>query len=1177
MIQEKLEQFRRRLLDMSRRNRLLNFKPKGRRSLQVVEQAPEDVYRWLAIDQKTLDFTAVGADSEATGGPRKGDGSSPHAAQTVAARRDRDVPVKPMTLPPRSGLAPASDAMSSSGPTSGVRRSFRPREQLLTALDEEQLENRLLFLARESESALQEQGCNIMYFAFGLLEWVDPNDGGQKAASAPLVLVPAELLRGDAKQRYRVRLLDDEAVVNPTLAELCRSNFRLELPAFDAESPEPLGDFLQAMENLVARPNFKGWSVRREVHLGLFSFAKLLMYLDLDPARWPAESAITEHPLVTRLCGLLDDEPADAEPLDPGELDAELHPRDTFQAVDADSSQQTAIVAAKRGANMVIEGPPGTGKSQTITNIIAECLAVGKTILFIAEKAAALDVVKAKLDGVGLGEFALAMHSRQASKKAILEELDRALRFEVADPPHQTPDADELFELRSRLNAYVRRLHEKIEPLDISRFEAMGECGPLRGAPEAPFDLANIRQWDRRRLKEAEECVAGLASALARVGPVEQHPWRGAGLAEAPLSVRQRLPDMISNLATSVEKARTTGCELAAKLQAPTPECRQHAERLIAVVDAILKAPTLTPSCVLNDAWNDNRPLAVELLECGKRLGDLRTGLAARWQKSAETIDWADVAERRRLHGGSWLSWLRLSWRRDTRLIRGHLAPGVQSRGSRLLEDFDEFSEVKRLAAQLRQSQALAKRLFGGLWQGEASDWTRLDSHARAITAIHGLIASGEAKAAAIASICDERGRQDLVRLKKQFVSACNEMLEQRRQFRDALSLDMGVFLGGDAETTTFETWRTRLTECRASVDALDDWIDLRRRTKACQKAGLGEFVEWCRERVPFSESDAALRAFQRQFYRLWIDATLGEWPEFRRLHGDDLERLIDRFREADRRWLGASRERLIAIADARRPQKGQSSAKTSRLGQLEAEVRRKRGLKPIRKLFSQLGDVVQALKPCFMMSPMSAAQYLEPGKLAFDLVIFDEASQVEPADALGAIARGRQVILVGDEKQLPPTNFFGAVNDADAEEDAGEDDGDVNTQDLESVLAMGQVCLRTKTMLKWHYRSRHNSLIEFSNVQFYDRQLHVFPSPQLDREDLGLSFRHISDGVYFRGKERFNAIEARAVAAEAMAHARKHPGTSLGVGTFSQAQQRAIDGEIEALLKSENDPLLHS
>lgn len=1189
MITEKLEQFQRRLLDMSRRNRLLNFKPKGRRSVQIVELAPEEIYGWLALEQKTLEFAPADAhtnerDSSGSGdGAEAGSAQESYRSQTAASRRDRDVPVKPMPLPPHGvQTSPAAEntppaaASASSSPAHSNRspRIAKPAGQLPTDLDEESLEKRLLFLTREAESAMQEQGCNILYFAFGLLDWVDPNESGLKATAAPLVLMPVELVRRDAKQQYRVRAIEDEPVVNPTLVELCRSNFHLGLPEFDAESPDPLGGFLHAMEQLIAGPKFKGWAVRREVHLGLFSFAKLLMYLDLTPGRWPEGNALVEHPLVTRLCGLVDDEPQDAAPQDPAALDAELHPRDTFQVVDADSSQQTAIVSAKRGVNMVIEGPPGTGKSQTITNIIAEFLAAGKTILFVAEKAAALEVVKAKLDGVRLGEFALAMHSRQASKKAILEELDRALRFEAAAPAQQDGEADELFELRNRLNAYVRRLHERVEPLGVKRFDAMGYCAKLKDAPEAPFDLPNVRQWDRPRLKEAEERVAAWAGAMARVGPAEYHPWRGAGLADAPLPVRQRLPEQISGLSAAVEQAQSTGRKLAAKLQSKMPECRQHAERLVIVVDAIFKAPSITPASVLDRAWNDGRALAAELIAGGRRLAELRAELAARWQPAAQEVDWSDVAERRRLHGGSWFRWLWRSWRDDSRLIRSHLALGFNPSDLELLDDFAKFPEIKRLAAQIQQSQAQAERLFGGLWQGETSEWQRLENHVQAMTAIFELIARGESTAEAIASACDDSGRRDLSRLKKEFVLACNEMLQRRRELRDVLALDVATFLGGDAETTPFDTWLKRLAECRAAIDALNDWIDLRRRTKACQDAGLGELIAWCAKRAPFSESDAPLRAFQRQFYRLWIDASLDSWTEFRQLHGDDLERLIDRFRQVDRRCLKTSRERLVAMADGRRPQKGQSSAKTSRLGQLEAEVRRKRGLKPIRKLFSQLGDVVQALKPCFMMSPMSAAQYLEPGKLVFDLVIFDEASQVEPADALGAIARGRQVILVGDEKQLPPTNFFGAVNDADAEEDADDDDS-IQTGDLESVLAMGRVCLRSRTMLRWHYRSRHSSLIEFSNEAFYDRELRVFPSPQISREQLGLSFRHVPDGVYFRGKGQYNAVEARAVAEAVIEHARKHPNVSLGVGAFSQAQQRAIEDELEALRRSNAESVL--
>lgn len=822
MIKEKLEQFRRRLLDMSRRNRLLNFKPKGRRSLEIVDQTAEDVYRWLVIEQKTLDFAPLGSVANAGDGvsdpsetPGENVEAPPDAPQTASSRKDADVPVKPMVLPPHGAQAspPAdrhspvtSDVADGVEPGRRTSRGFKAGDRLPTRLDEEALEKRLLFLAREAESALQEQGCNILYFALGLLDWVDPNDSDQNISAAPLVLVPVELVRRDARQPFRLRLLEDEPVVNPTLVELCRSNFRLELPPFDPESPEPLASFLQALEELVAQPYFKGWAVRRELHLGLFSFAKLLMYLDLDPTRWPEEAALGEHPLVTRLCGLAADEPVDYAPLDPNELDAQLHPQDTFQVVDADSSQQVAIVAAKNGTSMVIEGPPGTGKSQTITNIIAECLAAGKTILFIAEKAAALEVVKAKLDGVGLGEFALAMHSRQASKKAILEELDRALRFDAADPPPRAPEADELFELRNRLNDYVRRLHEKVEPLEFSRFEAMGQCATLREAPEAPFELADIRQWDRQQLREAEECVASLERALQRVGPPDGHPWRGVEAAEAPLPVRQRLPDAVSGLVGAIDEAQASGSELAALLQSSPPQCRQHAQRLVDVVDALLGAATLTSTSVLNQAWKDAGHRAKRLLACGKRLAELRAALAARWQAAAEEVDWTPVAAFRRLYGRSMLRWLRPTWHRDSRLIRAYLRPDVRLSQHQLLDDFETFREVKRLAAELREAQADADKLFGALWQGEASDWRRLQAHAAGMTAVSDLVARGETSAAALAAVCDEAGRRELGRLRKRFVLACNDMLEQRRAFRELLSIDLEAFLGDEPEAARFDT-----------------------------------------------------------------------------------------------------------------------------------------------------------------------------------------------------------------------------------------------------------------------------------------------------------------------------------------------------------------------------------
>jgi Protein of unknown function (DUF4011)/AAA domain len=432
-IDAKLDAARRRLLDMSRRNRLLNFRtsrrpetPSGaatdgatdeapvrrqvdRRSLAIVEAAPTDVYRSLVEDEKTLEFSAASEAPENTQAALFDD-------EKTAIGDEMGTEPKPRPSSRRIGEAP------------------RDKPHLQTPLNDDQLDMRLLFLAREAESALQEQGCNILYMCLGLLDWVDAESDGSTKSSAPIVLVPVELIRRDANQRYRVRLFDDAPVVNPALVELCRTNFRLEVPQLDSDSEMPVEELFRAIEQQIAKA--KGWSLRREVHLGLFSFAKLLMYLDLDSSRWPDGMAISGHLLVQLMCGFgieLEHLGGGADLMPTNEIDDKLSPEETFQVMDADSSQQVAILGAKHGTSMVIEGPPGTGKSQTITNIIAECLAAGKTVLFVAEKAAALDVVKRRLDSVGLGEFALEMHSRKAVKRKILE--DSIARCEPSTSP----------------------------------------------------------------------------------------------------------------------------------------------------------------------------------------------------------------------------------------------------------------------------------------------------------------------------------------------------------------------------------------------------------------------------------------------------------------------------------------------------------------------------------------------------------------------------------------------------------------------------------------------------------------------------------------------------------------------------------------------------------------------
>jgi len=203
----------------------------------------------------------------------------------------------------------------------------------------------------------------------------------------------------------------------------------------------------------------------------------------------------------------------------------------------------------------------------------------------------------------------------------------------------------------------------------------------------------------------------------------------------------------------------------------------------------------------------------------------------------------------------------------------------------------------------------------------------------------------------------------------------------------------------------------------------------------------------------------------------------------------------------------------------------------------------------------------MQAIKPVWMMSPMSIANFLPPGAIDFDLVIFDEASQVRPVDAIGAVARGRQLVVVGDTKQLPPTSFFDKLNTET------EDEENV-TADMQSILGMCDGQGAPSRMLTWHYRSRHESLISLSNHEFYEDKLVIFPSPG-SRQSMGLRFHYLPDAVYDRGKTRTNPLEAEAVAKAVIAHAQKSPGLSLGVVAFSSSQMQAIQLALEVQRKA--------
>ncbi|SHK25733.1 Part of AAA domain-containing protein [Pseudonocardia thermophila] len=359
-----------------------------------------------------------------------------------------------------------------------------------------------------------------------------------------------------------------------------------------------------------------------------------------------------------------------------------------------------------------------------------------------------------------------------------------------------------------------------------------------------------------------------------------------------------------------------------------------------------------------------------------------------------------------------------------------------------------------------------------------------------------------------------------------------------------------------------------RAEEARALLRELQDdpggpleWRAYQKALETLRKHGLEATVDFCvRERIP---QDRFRDVVEKAVLTEWVEHVMGTDPDLQPMRAQDRDALVEEFRVLDRRIVDTAVGSIIEACNRRRPRSvlGEQAAVITR----EAEKKRKH--MPVRELIARTRDVTQAIKPCFMMSPLAVSQFLPPD-LRFDVVIFDEASQVAPMDAINCIYRGNALITAGDAKQLPPTSFFALSGDESDEWDEGADDA----QDFESVLDLAKSSGAFKSLtLKWHYRSRHESLIAFSNHFFYGGELITFPGADDEGPDVGIEFIPVK-GVYRRGGARDNPIEARTVAERVLHHFDTRPGKSVGVVTFSETQASAVEAAVEEARRERPD-----
>ena len=1388
-LDEKLDRARTELLDLSARNRLLNMprSSKGAKAIEIVDEVSTEIFRLLVGEGRPFTFLA----GKAAAGGDSPDGEAPaEEADEIAnlAQPDDDV---------------ADDR--------GVF-SRHADTRLQTRLTPKGLQKRLLELYFDARTLEEEQGVNILYLALGALKWIDPNNAANMRF-APLVLVPAQLERGNAGEKFKLRMRQEDYASNLSLEAFLDRVHGIRLPAFEAgEGFDPAGYFGEVADAVSAKP---GWEVQPDVVVvGFFSFAKFLMYRDLDPQTWPQGGRITDRGLVR---GLLSDGFPGAQGMVPEDanIDPFIPPSDMLHIVDSDSSQALAVHEVRRGRDIVIQGPPGTGKSQTIANIVASAVADGKTVLFVAEKMAALEVVKRRLDANGVGDACLELHSNKANKKALLEELRRT--WELGAPKHQDSGSlhARLTAARDRLNDHARRMHAPHAASGLTPFQVVGQLSRLRLDGEKPNDIAlnQPETWSADDFSERHDVIRDLAERIEVIGRPAEHAWRGIGLSSILPTDVERLETRIAALLQRLSSFAGDSASLAATFESSPPHALGELPPLLTLAERVAGAPELDGIALASTAWEARVDEVDRLIATGQRHSYLKSqlaqsvaeegwtvdlteaiaalaslpsgfkpedfremdslaGLLPRLQAEAEALAriigretpttlegalrlaavaervaeapdgdaeafasevwnggverasdlvdavatheaasaavtgrltdaaWAlDLSAARAIlaaHGTGFLRFVSGDWRRANALVRSvmidqhsplaqtlelldALATGQAAR--RTIEGEDAFASsafgtawrgprsnaaplrsvvdwmrslrglgdeprlvaarrpdraeigirakrtgdlaeqtrtpVERLWAALGSAQALAfgdavaadradllallafaarvhsadattreafvdvasdlevrrRRLaelqelqakaaklhdlqdlgtagFGGEWRGDASDWSALRSAADWIQANSDIRLLSS-------RVPDHRAAADAAEGLRAQASSLD--LDLQTMAGD-LSLDMVAAF--DAETfakVSLDTMSRHLERWRTCGEQLFQWTAYRDRAGRAVALGCDDVVR--RLGDGRLTTDGAVSAFEMAYFEAVYADQIRAEPDLGTFDGALHGRLAREFADMDRQRIASASFEVVRAHHDKVPARDGGSV--GPLGVLRAEIARKRGHMPIRKLMEKAALAVQALKPVFMMSPLSVAQFLSPGVFEFDLLVMDEASQIQPVDALGAVARAKQVVVVGDPKQLPPTAFFSKMTGGAADDD---DDGGTRVADIESILGLFTARGLPMRMLRWHYRSKHQSLIAVSNRQFYENKLFIVPSPYTAEAGMGLRFHSIPQGVFDAGGTRTNQVEAKVVAQAIVAHARENPDLSLGVAAFSAAQRRAILDQLEVL-----------
>lgn len=1097
----RIQIWERKLLDFSLRNTLLNFRV-TKKALQLMTSNLAELEDRLSDNE---DFRIMEAPSEWS--------KSVRDAKMYEIENQRDL-------------------------IENIAAQELKNNRIRTFLPFYELEQSLKDLYRNAKLSIEENGTNTMFLALGFLRWFE-SDVSEKARYAPIVLVPVDIVKSSRNKGYIIRSRQEEAQINITLIEYLRQIFGLKIPNLDPLPLDEHGTNLPLVFNTIreAIMDKKRWNIENLAFLGLFSFGQFVMWNDLHNRSQELKSNKVVSSLIDKKLNW------NAEPSDVtiDNLDSTVSPENMAVPLSADSSQLLAIYSASTNNSFVLHGPPGTGKSQTITNMIANALYQGKSVLFVAEKMAALNVVQKRLASIGLDPFCLELHSNKTNKTGVLSQLNKSLEVgRIKSPDDYKSTAEQLHNMRSNLNQIIEGLHCKrrfgksiYEAIEI--FEEQKEH-----KNEISFSQELILSADEQQIQKWNALIRKYVVELESTANFLNHPLKNIRITDYSIDIRENIEQILSELISGYTSAKKAFETLAENMGIKNKYDFNTVNIILKVNEIVLSDTPKICELLKSDNF-DNSILhlktfcsdGMEYSKIYKEISDSFDIRILNYDADEAVLQWREAQS---------------SWFLPKLLKKSKLKKELKSysKNPDIIDDtsitqvYDKLSELKSLKNKIETDEF--SNAFTEVINGIKTDWevlsTSIDKTVELHDSVNNLTSNEKSQ------IADSLHTSSISSDTKTKCKILKEYIEKWTSLKGACKLNESIENSPD----WFMHLNDFLKMLNGNIYELGQWTSLNKITEILNLNGLSNVTQAVTQgKVLDSQIE---NSFNCNLYYSLILSELNNDERLKTFRGNQYEEIIAQYHKLIDKFRSLTIQELVAKLSAKIPVSGKISLTSSEIGILKRAIKSNGRMMSIRKLFNEIPNLLRRLCPCMLMSPISVAQYIDPSFPKFDLVIFDEASQIPTCEAVGTIARGENVVIVGDPKQLPPTSFF-ASNRIDED--------NIENEDLESLLDDCLAVSMPQEYLKWHYRSRHESLIAYSNMQYYDNKLYTFPSPN----DLvsEVSLIHV-DGYYDKGKTKQNKAEALAVVNEIIRRLNDDQlkNDSIGVVTFSVVQQNLID-----------------